>query len=340
MTSTYLSDLLDQPEALQSTLDCLKTTPSLAHFSHQLRGGSFRRVLLTGMGSSLHGLYPLELRLIAAGHPVYRLETSELIHHCPALLTPDSLIVAVSQSGQSAEVVQLLSNVENTGNIIGVTNTAGSVLAVKAGNLVLTDAGPEVSVSCKTYISGLAALTWLGDELVGEQKLFSSLLNLPQLVADYYRDWQQHVSHLSQLLSDVNHLFILGRGPSLAAAYTGALVIKEAARYAAEGMSSAAFRHGPLELIAHDTFTLIYLGGGPTSNLNNRLAADIRALGGQSQLAGAGIGSPPFGLPNCPEAALPILEILPAQMISLALAEIMGIEAGHFMHTAKVTSTE
>jgi len=340
MATSYLIDLLDQPTALQSTLDSLSNLPPLTTVFNMLKSGKYRRVILTGMGSSYHGLYPLQLRLFDLPVGVIRLETAELIHDAHALIDPANLIVAVSQSGQSAEVVELLELTHLKINVIGVTNTPGSALAEKSSLAILTCAGEEATVSCKTYIAALAALTWLGDQLMGDGTHFQSLLSLPEKIAGYWSGWQDSVEILNQRLAGVQNLFLLGRGNSVAAACAGALIIKEAARFGAEGMHSAAFRHGPLELISPHTFALVYQGSGAVSSLNAKIVQDILDAGGQSELIQMGADSPPFYLPFCPPPALHLLEILPAQMISLALARNSGFEAGRFVHASKVTSTE
>ena len=183
MATSYLNDLLDQPTALQATLDSLSRMPPLTTIYNRLKSGKYRRVILTGMGSSYHGLYPLQLRLFALPVGVMRLETAELIHYAWQLIDPANLIVAVSQSGQSAEVVQLLELTHDQVDLIGVTNTIGSALAENASLVILTCAGDETSVSCKTYISALVALTWLGDQLLGEEARFPTLADVPQKVA-------------------------------------------------------------------------------------------------------------------------------------------------------------
>jgi glucosamine--fructose-6-phosphate aminotransferase (isomerizing) len=340
MTPSYLTDLLDQPSALQATLDHLNRQSPLTGLHQQLTSGKYHHVILTGMGSSYHGLYPLQLRLFALQTGIIRLETAELIHYARQLIDPANLIVAVSQSGQSAEVVRLLELIYNRVDLIGVTNTTGSALAEKASFPILTQAGDEATVSCKTYISALAALTWLGDQLMGENTHFPQLAGVPQKVAEYWSGWEDFVEMLSKRLAGMQNLFLLGRGDSLAAACTGALIIKEAARFGAEGMNSAAFRHGPLELISPHSFALVYRGDDATSSLNAKMVHDICAAGGQAELVGLEGGSPPFQLPSCPYPALPILEILPAQIISLALAQLRGIEAGRFVHANKVTMIE
>jgi glucosamine--fructose-6-phosphate aminotransferase (isomerizing) len=340
MMASYLNDILDQPSALQATLDSLNKAPALTNISNQLNSGKYQRVILTGMGSSNYGLYPLQLRLFASPFEVIRLETSELIHYASDLINPASLIVAVSQSGQSAEVIRLLELTRNRVTLIGVTNTKGSALSAEASLTILTCAGEEATVSCKTYISALAALTWLGDQLMGEPSYFPTLSDLPHKVAEYLSSWRDSVDILIQRLAGVQHLFLLGRGYSMAAACAGALIIKEAARFATEGMNSAAFRHGPLELISPQTFVLVYLGAAATSALNAKLAQNILSAGGLVELVSMGVGSAPFHLPICPYPALPILEILAAQMVSLALAEIQGFGAGRFIHANKVTTVE
>ena len=340
MPPTYLNDLLDQPRALQATLDSLSQLPPLTSTFSQLKSGKYRRVILTGMGSSYHGLYPLQLRLFPSSLGVIRLETAELIHYAPELIDPANLIVAVSQSGESAEVVQLLELTQGRVDLIGVTNTPGSAMAERAGLPILTCAGEEASVSCKTYISALAALMWLGDQLTGEHTHFPTLIGIPQKVTQYWSGWPGSVELLRQKLSALRHLYLLGRGSSMAAACAGALIIKEAARFGAEGMNSAAFRHGPLELVSESTRVIVFQGAGVTARLNAKLVKDIFDCGGLVDQVVVAEGLPPFNLPLCPQPAMPILEIQFAQMVSLALARLRGIEAGKFLHASKITVTE
>jgi glucosamine--fructose-6-phosphate aminotransferase (isomerizing) len=121
---------------------------------------------------------------------------------------------------------------------------------------------------------------------------------------------------------------------------TGALIVKEAARFPAEGMSSAAFRHGPFEALSDETFVMIFSGDRKTRELNLRLLRDIRKRGGGAELVGEDALFPAFRLPATPAWIRPILEILPVQMITLALAAQAGREPGRFEFAVKVTTTE
>ena len=273
----YLKDVLDQPLALEQTWHGLETSSALDHVAARLRNGEFKRIVLTGMGSSFYALHPLNLELIAQGHTTIMAETSELVHYQNALFAPDTLIVAVSQSGRSAEVVRLMEMNDHRASIIGVTNTAGSPLAEHSDAAVLTQAGKEFSVSCKTYVAALMALQWLGDVLLGDNgSAKDNLQHAASAVESYLHEWKSHVREISEYLKQVRHLFFVGRGRSLAAVGTGALIVKESDHFHAEGMSSAAFRHGPFEMLNDETFVLIFAGDSKTRDLNQRLLKDIR----------------------------------------------------------------
>jgi glucosamine--fructose-6-phosphate aminotransferase (isomerizing) len=105
-------------------------------------------------------------------------------------------------------------------------------------------------------------------------------------------------------------------------------------------MSSAAFRHGPMELLGPDVFVLVFAGAARTMTLNEALVADVLAAGARSALAGEDADEAVFRLPRVPERLRPLVELLPVQMITLALAAIDGREAGRFERAAKVTDTE
>jgi len=338
----YLADLLAQPEALLAVRTVLERTTLDAAVPNRLRDGTFRRVILTGMGSSLHALYPLHLVLCARGIASIHVETSELLIGYEALRACDTLLVAVSQSGESAEMRSLLKSGAAFGHIIGVTNNPTSALGRAANTVLLLAAGIERTVSCKTYLNTLVVLHWLGSILTASDTtaaLAEVSETVPQ-ISSYLAKWEVHVSDLSQTVKGVRSLFVTGRGRSLATAWTGGLILKEATRRHAEGMSCAAFRHGPLEMIGHDVLVLVLAGDARTEALHRQLVSDIANGGGRAELiATAGTSSEVFQLPTVAAAMLPLVELLPLQMISLALAARDGREAGRFERATKITTT-
>ena len=166
----YLRDILDQPRAMAATLECLEISPELRTLGDGLRDGRFKRIVLTGMGASFHALHPLFLRLNAHGYMAVAVETSELVHSLERWLAPETLIIAVSQSGESAEIVRLVETNARRAALVGVTNNADSALAQGADAAMVTMAGPEFSVSCKTYVTALMALHVIGEFLCGSEE--------------------------------------------------------------------------------------------------------------------------------------------------------------------------
>jgi len=335
----YLRDLLDQPEALRRTYQKLDGDPGMLLAAATLRGSS--RIILTGMGSSLYALYPLYLKLLEAGLLVHLVESAELIHYQSKLLASADAILAVSQSGRSAEVVRLLDQRPAGVPIIAITNDSESPLALTSEITLLLGAGPEVSVSCKTYLASLLAIEWLA-RLVSDDDstaIRSQLAKTAAAVEDYLADWREHVDWMVSETEGIKKIFLAGRGPSLAAAQTGGLILKESTRFPAEGMSSAAFRHGPLEAAGPGTMVIVFEGDKRTASLNASLVREVKLAGARGILIGPG-SSGPVGLRTEGGCPLPILEILPIQTLTLALAARQGCEAGRFERATKVTATE
>ena len=338
--NAYIADILAQPQALSATLDGLRNTPSdLRPLAAQLRGGSYARIVLTGMGSSLTALYPLWYRLIAAGYAPILVETSELLYDAAALLNDSTLAIVVSQSGRSAEVARLLEQTHGA-VMLAVTNSAESPLAQAASTVVLTAAGAEHSVSCKTYVCTLAALEILGDRLLGQEndQGWNALWAGVEQTATYLQHWETKASELAAMMD--GGLIFCGRGPSLAAAYYSALILKEAAKVHAEGISSAQFRHGPLELASTGARVLVYQGLPNVAALNTRLMQDVQRGGGCGLLVGSASETAALRLPEAHPRALPLLEALPAQLLSVGLAWRQGLEPGQFVIGSKVTLGE
>jgi glucosamine--fructose-6-phosphate aminotransferase (isomerizing) len=260
----------------------------------------------------------------------------------PAFLTADTLVVAASQSGSSVETVRLLEEFGSRCSVIGLTNTDDSLLARRSTFAVLTKAGQEATVSCKTYLATLAAQTWLGDQLIEGQHDYAGLAGAPQIVQAYLDKVSEHIDTLKPVLEGVRQIYLAGRGMSITSAGVGGLILKESVHIAAEGMSSAAFRHGPFEMIGPETFVLVFAGCGETVRLNHKLQSDVVAAGGRTNLVGPDpLGQPDvFTLPACPDPALQIMEILPVQMMTLALADLRNLQAGSFSLASKVTTIE
>ncbi len=337
----YLRDLLDEPRVLEQTLAGLQASAALSDFARDLERGRFRRVVLTGMGGSFDALHPLYFALNRSGFTTLMVETSELIHTVPEVVGEGTLLVILSQSGRSVEMLRLL-DMRGSTPVIAITNYAEADLAKRADAVVLTQAGVEFSVSSKTYVASLLALQWLRGILCtrDRSRVPDELRAAPSAAAAYLKNWKDHVGALFAEMRDVKDVFLLGRGDSLATARTGGLILKESTKYHAEGMSSAAFRHGPFEMVAPGVYTLVFEGEGAGAALNRGLVEDVRKAGGGGALVSPEAQMDAYRVPGPWSLATPILEILPVQMLSLALAARANREPGKFRWITKVTTVE
>lgn len=344
-TNRYIEDILDQPQALQQALAgyAQETVQSLAR---QISGGAFDRIILTGMGGSTFAGYPAWLRLTHHGLPAWWVDTSELLHYQPELVTPGCLLWIISQSGASAEIVALLDQAESRrpGYILGVTNQPPSPLGKRASGILELHAGEEFTVSTKSYLTTLAVMALAAVQLTGGDldRAHRELQETVHGVEEYLQTWESRVEEWVDLLGVPQRLFILGRGPSYAAAKTAALITKESAKFPVEAMTTAQFRHGPLEMSDGRMSVILLAGEAKTRAMNEALAQELRSYGAQVVWLDHEKHAclPTVLLPRNAGAGIPVAEIIPLQLLTLALASQTGVEPGIFRHIGKVTRVE
>lgn len=341
----YIADMLSQPEVLRVAL-ARYSTQNLAETSHRLQRGEFDRILLTGMGASCSGLYPAWLRLAQMSLPVAVYETSELLHYAMSQVSPSTLLWVISQSGRSAEILNLLDKLQSRrpAQTIGVTNELQSPVGQMTDTVLPIYSGEEYTVSTRSYLNTLSVMLLAAEQLTGGdiQAALTALQQTADGVEAYLGKWQNHVEALKSKISLPGKMLLLGRGPSMAAVNTGTLILKEASKVVVEPMSSALFRHGPLELADASLTVLVYAGTQKTMHLNRSIALDVLRYGGHVFWIAPEDDPeiPTLRIPSVPEIGLPLAEILPIQMLSIAFAEQQGIEPGKFRHIGKVTVTE
>lgn len=341
----YISDILAQPAALR---DALEHYPAeqIEPLRARLWRGDFSHIVLTGMGSSFNAAYPAWLKLLSLPIPDIHVNTAELLHYGQDLIDSRTLLWINSQSGRSVEIVRLLDALTDRRPAfqLSMCNYLDSPMSQAANLAVPIHAGNEATVSTKTYINMLTMLLLCSTQLAGDnlKNLLQSLWNAANAIEVYLSNWQEKVAELDSMLGDVDQLFILGRGTSMSAVWNGSLINKEAAKCAFEGMNVADFRHGPLELVSSRLTILMLEGASQTAMLNRDLAMEVTGLGGKvlwlAKQSESNLAT--LLLPFVDEIALPLVEILPLQMLSIVMAQRNGLEPGKFYHVGKVTVRE
>jgi len=341
----YISDILSQPVALRDAVENFSVS-SIAPIAERIQKGEFDRLIFTGMGASFNAAYPAYIQLSSLPIPVLHLNTAELVHYLSGLVGLRTLLWINSQSGRSAEPLHLLDCIKSVppACILACVNDETSPLASAADICLPIYAGHENTVSTKSYTNTLAVNLLSAHFLAGGnvESPKKEMLFAADAMETYLADWQNHVSTLNTLLGEFKTLILIGRGASMGAVWNGALINKEAAKHPLEGMSAADFRHGPMELISPDFMALILAGSPTTSVLNHNLATDIVRHKGQVIWIDTTRDThlPSIIHPATTDLVRPIIEILPIQFLTIALANRKNIQPGHFQVVSKVTVAE
>jgi glucosamine--fructose-6-phosphate aminotransferase (isomerizing) len=298
------------------------------------------------MGSSFYAVYPALIYLVERGMVAVGMETAELLHHYMPLLDDHTLLIAISQSGFSVEMMRLIDEVGTRVPVFGITNTSTSPLAQQSDITFFLNAGAEETVTTKTYTCTLAALHMLARALTGMplETTTSALRRTADAIGTALPGWRDQAGELAAQLKASHFLTFLGRGPSRASAMTGALVTKETAKIPTEGMIGGQFRHGPIEVISPETTTIIFTGISRTRHLDLSLAAALARLEGKVVSVGNSDqqvqDTLTVNVPASDEWRNPIAEIVPIQLLAARLAEQRGLEIGKFKYGGKITTTE
>jgi glucosamine--fructose-6-phosphate aminotransferase (isomerizing) len=329
---TFLRQVEEQPRRLRELV------ATLARATHPLRSKAFaklaagRPVLFTGMGSSLYACYPAHLRLAAACW-----ETAELIHFGGAAIGEETLVVAVSQSGETAEILALLDRLPPRQPLVAVTNVPESTLGCRAQVTLFLEAERSQHASSQTYVNSVALLLALAR--VVEQQPLDPLLEAAVAAADSLDDLLTRSFQNSDVTVDpASHLVFLARGPSLAAAQQAALMFHEVAVRGAAAMSAPAFRHGPLEMAGPRLHAVVFEPYGPTTPLVEDLAVELEGFGARvTRIADERYERGDFRHQPVEEDLAPLVNIAPAQAIAHRAAEQQGRDPGVFHQIQPVT---
>jgi len=342
---TFLDEIFEQPDVLRCCLDYYSGE------AHRLRRCLGRKppasITFTGMGASRCAALPAVYYLNAHGFPARYLDTAELVYYQLPTLSEREWLVVISQSGETIEVRRLLTCLRGRRpRLAAITNHPQSTLGQQADLVLPLHAGEQAFASTKTYTASvfvallLATLCCEGtmrrflDGLAGDLKAFERLL------AKAHRQ----AGELANVVGRSNYVVLVGRGPSLASAREGALLFKEVCARAAEGMTGAQFRHGPLELLARPLAAVLFAAPGPALPMDRALRRDLVRHRAQvlwvSSSRERTPGAHAFRLPACFPTLTPVFEIVPIQLLTWELARRAGREPGRLRIASTVTLRE
>jgi glucosamine--fructose-6-phosphate aminotransferase (isomerizing) len=352
-----LKEIMEQPRVLYETYTGLLSSRELEDSAALL--AKARSIFVTGAGTSFHaGLVFSYFMARIARRPVIAFIASEYTTYAMSG-AEDSVLVAISQSGETIDTLQAVRAFRKVGaKIIAVSNVLGSTIPREADVAVYTRAGPEIGVAAtKTFLTQVLALTALAARTavetgqLTEQEYKGIMRELSSAGRAAERAINVSVRIIDKLAPELKHsknMYVLSRGLGVPLAYEGALKIKEVSYIHAEAYPAGESKHGPIALV-EPGFPVIFLGVPPEDELLEKIQGNVmemKARGANTIV----IGTTPYSklegvnlfidVGNVDEILAPYAITPPLQLLAYKLAVILGRDPDKPRNLAKTVTVE
>lgn len=346
--STYLEDVCSQAAELKAALHWYREAGILEEIE-KAGHTAFRKLIFSGMGSSHFCAVGAGIYLKQHGVDNAVISTGELLYYEKECLTEDTLLVLISQSGESAETVRLLEKLPEHLTVVAVTNDENSRLA-KRGQIVLPlHVRKEEAVTTRTYLASVCLTMLLAACLSGEETtaMLAALLHAAEVLEKTAAEQEKRMDELEPFLENCTAPAVMGRGYSLGSVQAGALFLREIVKIPAMAFDEAEFKHGPLEMAEPGFRAVIFAPSGPGAEMNIAMAESIVEKGGMAVLITDEAGAVEerdglfiIRLETVDEYLTPLCQIAPVQLLADRLAKRRGITAGKFRWGSKIMAKE
>ena len=343
MTSLLEQEIGSQPDVIARLLD--RETRRVEGIVAQLP--AFDYVLIAARGSSDHAAtYAKYAWTTLAGYPVALAAPSLLTMYKAAPRLAGALVVGISQSGQSPDIVAVLEEGKKQGRpTLAITNDGASPLAAMANHVVELHAGAERSVAAtKTYTAQLAVMALFAALWSGDPQHLATLQRVPVLIEGALQAAPE-VAQRVERYRYMDRCVIIGRGYNYATSFELALKLKELTYVMATSYSSADFRHGPIATVEAGLPVFLVMPTGATYDDMLDLAKELPQRGAELLViseSGQALSLARTALPLPPgvsEWLSPLTTIIPGQLFALHLALAKGFNPDIPRGLHKVTRT-
>jgi glucosamine--fructose-6-phosphate aminotransferase (isomerizing) len=257
-----IKEIFEEPKVTTAFL--AEGVKQIQEISDAIGSKRHEMVYITGSGTSYHAGLAAQYAFSTLTRFITSLiPASEFPSWVPSKPTRRSLLIAISQSGESSDILAAATvALEKDMDVLAITNTQDSSLMKMSQYTLLTRAGEELAVTAtKSYIAQLMALFLLsvefaeaeGTRATDTRQLRQQLFRAPRVIAETMNSLNDNVRQLAREYRRQNFFFLLGSGPNYATALEGALKLKEACNIFAEGFASREFLHGPIQLVSKNT---------------------------------------------------------------------------------------
>jgi glutamine---fructose-6-phosphate transaminase (isomerizing) len=343
---TLHSEIFEQPERLASLLGNQKQT--VMEIAKAIQSRNVQYAFLAARGTSDNaGRYANYLWGVHNQLPLALAAPSLFTYYQSPPRLQNALVVGVSQSGQSPDIVSVLEEGRRQNCItLAITNIPDSPLAKAADFVLDIQAGPEKAVAAtKTYTTELMAIAMLSAALSNSEEQWRQLASVPEWT-HYVLKLDEQIAQMTQRFRYMTHCVVLGRGFNYATAFEWALKLKELTYIIAEPYSSADFQHGPIAMVEGGFPILAVAPRGKVyesmKEMLTRLRRDKNAelVLISDDVDSLALAQSPIQLPpQIPEWLTPLVGIIPAQLFACHLTQVKGYDTEAPRNITKVTET-
>jgi len=297
-------------------------------------------VFFVGAGSSYHACLAASYIFSKVAKRHINVVLASEFPNYEHFLTDKTLVIAVSQSGETADVLKAVKAAKDRGSeVISIANVMGSSITRYSDHFLMMHAGPEICVlSTKTYTSQVALLILLAYACAGKYDEGRDVLTHAwnQAYNLTSRNTRDFVKKLAAMLKDKEHAFLIGRDLQYATALEAALKIKEVSYMHAEGFAGGELKHGTIALIDKGTPCIVFASKDNEREILSN-AMEIRSRGGYIIGVGASNNEAYDYFIKVPEMgyANPIGQIIPMQLLAYELALLRGCDVDRPRNLAK-----
>lgn len=337
--SVLRAEIGEQPDVLARLL--VRESANVRRIARDLARRDLRFVLVAARGTSDNAARYAQYALgLTCRLPVALAGPSLVtLYDAPPRLK-GALVVGISQSGRSPDVVETVASARREGSpTLAIVNDPESPLAKAAAEVIPLHAGAERSVAAtKTYTAQLLAVALLSAGLSGSRKHAEGLSALPDAVGAAL-GVEAAAKRAAARLAGASRLVVLSRGLNYPTAHEIALKLKELALLEAEAFSGADFRHGPIALAGPNLPAIVVSPPGSATDADlAELAGELRRRGSPVLSIGPG-GRGALPVPRLPELLSPIVSVVPGQLLALHAARARGLDPDAPRGLTKVTET-
>lgn len=338
-------EIHQQPEILEN-LFCVERG-NIQTIADALKARHITNVFIAARGTSDNAGRYAQYLLGAVNQLPVGLATPSLysIYHRPPTFQ-DALVIGISQSGKSPDIVSVLASAKSQGAAtLALTNEPKSPLAQTSEYVIPLHAGQEQSVAAtKTYTTQLMALALLSASLANDARMFDELEQIPDQMKTVLKLGDE-IARVAERFRYMRVCVVIGRGFNYATAFETALKIKELTYVLAEPYSSADFLHGPVALIEEAFPTILIAPSGALSGEQEQFVRTLNVRGAEvvaisDVLAILKLARIPLQLGvTVPEWASPLTSIVAGQQLAMHLANVRDYDVDRPRGLRKVTET-